>query len=54
MPLSTLLIRDQTAQTTTEMAVILALVVIVGFLAVTLFGVSVNSLWTSLTSAYPG
>jgi len=54
MPLSTLLIRDQTAQTTTEMAVILALVVIVGFLAVTLFGVSVNGLWTSLTSAYPG
>jgi Flp pilus assembly pilin Flp len=54
MPLSTLLIRDQTGQTTTEMAVILALVVIVGFIAVTFFGGSVSSLWNSLTSAYPG
>jgi Flp pilus assembly pilin Flp len=54
MPLSTLLIRDQTAQTTTEMAVILALVVIVGFLAVTFFGGQVSALWSSFSSAYPG
>lgn len=47
-------LHTQTGQTTTETAVILALVVVVGFIAVTFFGSQVSALWTDLTSRYPG
>jgi Flp pilus assembly pilin Flp len=54
MPHTTHTSHDQQGQTTTEMAVILALVVIVGFIAVTFFGGQVAALWSSFSSAYPG